>query len=89
MVEILVTVENSNQASHCTPHKPGVSHVTVEVYDFDKERHKVWDVPCIQLSGPENIIVIAAKVGHPLLHLTCVDTGMNTLGNLLYCECPA
>ncbi|KAN0136748.1 hypothetical protein V8E53_005518 [Lactarius tabidus] len=47
--------------SRRTPRKLGVSHVTVEVYDFDKERHKVWDAPCIQPSESENFVVVAAK----------------------------
>jgi hypothetical protein len=89
VVEILVLAENSNQASRRTPRKLGVSHVTVEVYDFDKERHKVWDAPCIQPSESENFVVVAAKVCHLLLHLTCVDTSTNAVGNLLYRECPA
>jgi hypothetical protein len=89
VVEILVLAENSNQASRRTPRKLGVSHVTVEVYDFDKERHKVWDAPCIQPSESENFVVVAAKVCHPLPHLTCVDTSTNAVGNLLYRECPA
>lgn len=62
MAEILVTVDNSIQESRHALRKPGASHVTIEVYDFDKERHKVWDVPCIQPSGSKIFMVVAAKV---------------------------
>ena len=55
-------MEDSIQASGQAPRKPSASHVTIEVYDFDKERHEVWDVPCIQPSGSESFIIVAVKV---------------------------
>lgn len=70
---VLMTVEDSNRTSRHTgtPRNLGASHVTLEVYNFDEERHKIWEVPCIRPSEPESFVVVAAKVSHPLLHLMC------------------
>ena len=90
---MLVTVDNSIQESCHTLCKPGASHVTIKVVNFDKEWHKVWDIPCIQPSGSKSFTVVAAKVRYSSLCLIQVATGLTpaqlTVGNLLHCECPA
>ena len=62
VAEILVMVDNSIQESCHALRKPGTLHVTIEVYDFDKEWHKVWDILCIQPAGSKIFMVVAAKV---------------------------
>ena len=47
VVEILAHAEDSNQKGHRNACKPGASHITLEIYSFDEERHEIWDVPCI------------------------------------------
>ena len=66
-MEILVTAEDPSQASRHNAHKLGASRITLEIYNFDEERHEIWDVPCIQPSDSENFVVLSAKVSWCLL----------------------
>lgn len=61
MKEVLVVAENPDQTTCHSPHNLR-ARVTLEVYSFDKGRHELWDVPCIQPSKTEGFIVVAAEV---------------------------
>jgi hypothetical protein len=59
VTEVLVIAEN--ETARRTPQNPR-ARVTLEVYSFNKEQHKLWEVPCIQPLETEGSIVVAAKV---------------------------
>ncbi|KAH9175921.1 hypothetical protein EDB89DRAFT_2240784 [Lactarius sanguifluus] len=60
VTEILVTAD-SDQAAHHAPRNSKASHITLEVYNFDEERHEIWGVPCIRPSEPKSVVVVAVK----------------------------
>ncbi|KAN0125421.1 hypothetical protein V8E53_015508 [Lactarius tabidus] len=68
VTEVLAVAKDLNQTSHCAPRNPR-AHVTLEVYSFDKELHEVWEVPCIQPSETEGVIVVAAKEIHCIVNV--------------------
>lgn len=69
-MEVLAIAEDHQQATRrCTPHNT-TTHVTLEAYSFDKERHEAWEVPCIQPSKSEGVIVVAAEVSLDYYHFS-------------------
>ena len=66
VTEALLRV-GENATSQCRPPNSKGLQVTLDVYSFDSERHKVWEVPCIQPSESEGSIAVAVKVSAQLL----------------------
>ena len=85
MTEVLAIAENLNQMTRRAPHNMRAC-VTLEVYSFDKERHKVWEVPCIRPSESEGFIVVTAKVSFDSYIENTLTRVSCALGNLLHCE---
>ncbi|KAI9435191.1 hypothetical protein H4582DRAFT_1768182, partial [Lactarius indigo] len=85
VTEILVPAD-SDQEIHHAPRNSRASHITLDVYDFDKERHKIWGVPCIRPSEPKNLVVVAAEeiccianVQHDCYSCKCTGIWYNTV----------
>ena len=66
MTEALLKTEEST-TSHCDLYNSNNLQVTLEVYSFDKERHSVWEVPCIRPLESDGSISVATKVSVQLL----------------------
>ncbi|KAH8980192.1 hypothetical protein EDB92DRAFT_1772723, partial [Lactarius akahatsu] len=77
VTEILVTAD-SDQAVHHAPRNSKALHITLEVYNFDEERHEIWGVPCIRLSEPKSVVVVAAK------EIRCI---VNVQHDCYLCKC--
>jgi hypothetical protein len=67
VTEVLRRVEEDNATSCRHPRDTHALLVTLEVYGFEKERHDVWEVPCIRPSESGGPIAVAAKVSARLL----------------------
>lgn len=63
MTEVLAIAENPSQTTRHAPHNPR-AQVTLEVYSFNKQRHEVWEVPCIQPSESVGFVIVPAEVSH-------------------------